>query len=274
MTTRTLLSFVVITVFCLFTQSAVAQDDPGCKDHPLLTRMPNFYIDSCEEKDFDQYDRFKDSKGNWVAVEGSYRFIKYVFKRDGKAPSELQIVRNYANAIQKAGGMTVFETRDQTYLKVEKGGATTWVHVEAYDQGEAYNLVFVEKKAMVQEVTAGDMLAALNKQGFVALYINFDTDKATIRPESKPIIDQIVKLLKDNPGLKVGVEGHTDSTGTPARNKTLSQQRAESVVSALVKAGIDAKRLTAAGWGQDKPIADNKTEEGKAKNRRVEIVKK
>jgi OOP family OmpA-OmpF porin len=83
-----------------------------------------------------------------------------------------------------------------------------------------------------------------------------------------------VKLLKDNPGLKVGIEGHTDSTGTPARNKTLSQQRAESVVSALVKAGIDAKRLSTAGWGQDKPIADNKTEEGKAKNRRVEIVKK
>lgn len=156
-------------------------------------------------------------------------------------------MRNYANAVQKTGGMTVFETRDQTYLKVEKGGATTWVHVEAYDQGEAYNLVFIEKKAMVQEVTAGDMLAALNKQGFVALYINFDTDKATIKPESKPIIDQIVKLLKDNPALKVGVEGHTDSTGAPAKNKTLSQQRAESVVSALVKAGIDGKRLSAAG---------------------------
>ena len=135
-------------------------------------------------------------------------------------------------------------------------------------------MIIVEKKAMAQEVTASDMLAALNKQGFVALYINFDTDKATIKPESKPIIDQIVSLLKDNPGLKVGIEGHTDSTGTSIRNKTLSQQRAESVVNALVKAGIDGKRLTAKGWGQDKPIADNKTDQGRAKNRRVEIVKK
>jgi len=126
---------------------------------------------------------------------------------------------------------------------------------------------------MAQEVTAGDMLAALNKQGFVALYINFDTNKATIKPESKPIVDQIVLLLKDNPNLKVSVEGHTDNTGTPARNKTLSQERAQSVVNALTTAAIDKKRLSATGWGQEKPIADNKTEEGKAKNRRVEIVK-
>lgn len=250
-----------------------AKDDPNCKDHPLLTRLPNFYIDSCKENEFDQYE-FPDSRGNMVPVEGAYYSIKYVLKEGVKAPSELQIVRNYTNAIQKIGGKVVLETRDNAYLQIEKGGATTWGHVEAHSVGTAYNVVFVEKKAMVQEVTAGDMLAALNKQGFVALYINFDTDKATIKPESKPIVDQIVKLLKDNPGLKVGVEGHTDSTGTPARNKTLSHQRAESVVSALVKAGIDAKRLEAKGWGQDKPVADNKTEEGKAKNRRVEIVKK
>jgi len=263
----------MVTLLLISAGIGYAKDDPGCKDHPLLTRMPNFYIDSCEENEFDQY-QFKDSQGNWVTVEGAYYFIKYALKDGAKAPSELQIVRNYSNAIQKAGGKAAFETRDTAYLKVEKGGATTWVHVEAHSVGTAYNVVFVEKKAMAQEVTAGDMLSALNKQGFVALYINFDTDKSTIKPESKPIIDQMVKLLKDNPGLRVSVEGHTDSTGTPARNKTLSQQRGESVVSALVKAGIDAKRLEAKGWGQDKPIADNKTEEGKAKNRRVEIVKK
>ena len=264
---------VLVSLLLISAGIGYAKDDPGCKDHPLLSRMPDFYIDSCEDKDFDQY-KFIDSKENEVLIEGTIHWIKYVINRGAKAPSELQIVRNYVNAIQKMGGTTIYESRWQAYFKVEKGGTTTWVHVKAHSVGTAYNLVFVEKKAMVQEVTAGDMLSALNKQGFVALYINFDTDKATIKPESKPIVDQIVKLLKDNPGLKVGVEGHTDSTGTPARNKILSQQRAESVVSALVKAGIDGKRLTAKGWGQDKPIADNKTEEGKAKNRRVEIVKK
>ena len=72
----------------------------------------------------------------------------------------------------------------------------------------------------------------------------------------------------------MSVEGHTDNTGTAERNKTLSQERAQSVVNALKAAGIDKKRLNAVGWGQEKPMADNKTEEGKAKNRRVEIVKK
>jgi OOP family OmpA-OmpF porin len=266
------LCFLAVVILLCATHGAMAQDDHGCKDHQVLSRMPNFYIDSCEKKDFDQY-LFADSKGKELSVEGSYTFIKYVLKENAKTPSETQIVRNCANAIQKIGGTTIFETRDQGYLKAEKGGTTTWIHVRAHSGGEAYDLVIIEKKAMAQEVTAGDMLAALNKQGFVALYINFETNKATIKPESKPIVDQIVLLLKDNPTLKVSVEGHTDNTGAPARNKTLSQERAQSVVNALMAAGIDKKRLSATGWGQEKPMADNKTEEGKAKNRRVEIVK-
>ena len=266
-------SMIALIVFLLMSTRVFAQDDPSCKDHPALSRMPSFYIDSCEKKDFDQY-QFSDSKGKEQPVEGAYTFIKYVLKDGAKAPSEIQIVRNYANAIQRMGGATVFETRDQGFLRVEKGGATTWVHVRAHSAGEAYDLVIIEKKAMSQEVTAGDMLDSLNKQGFVALYINFDTNKATIKPESRPVVDQIVLLLKGNPGLKVSVEGHTDNTGTPQRNKTLSQERAQSVVSALVAAGIDKGHLSAVGWGQEKPVADNRSEEGKAKNRRVEIVKK
>ena len=143
---------------------------------------------------------------------------------------------------------------------------------ESWNDGEGYDLTVLEKKGMEQDITANAMLDALNKDGFIALYINFDTNKATIKPESKPIVDQIVLLLKHNLTLKVSVEGHTDNTGAPARNKTLSQERAQSVMNALTTAGID-KRLSAVGWGQDKPMADNKTEEGKAKNRRVEIVK-
>jgi len=266
-------TIITLVIFIFITNMAIAQDDPGCKDHPMITRMPGFYIDSCEKKEFEQY-KFVDSKGNEQPVEGAYTFIKYALKDGAKAPSELQIVRNYANAIQKIGGITVFEARGQGYLKVEKTGSTTWVHVRAHSVGEAYDLVVIEKKAMAQEVKASEMLDSLNKQGFVALYINFDTNKATIKPDSKPIIDQIVLLLKENTGLKVSVEGHTDSTGTAAKNKTLSQERAQAVMNALVAAGIDKKRLAAVGWGQEKPLADNRTEDGKAKNRRVEIVKK
>jgi len=130
------------------------------------------------------------------------------------------------------------------------------------------------KEAMKQDVTSSALFEALNRDGHVALYINFDTGKATIRPDSQSVIDQVAEMLQTNPGLNLSVEGHTDSVGSPASNKALSENRAKAVVAALAAKGIDGKRLTAVGWGQDKPIADNRTEEGRAKNRRVELVKK
>lgn len=123
-------------------------------------------------------------------------------------------------------------------------------------------------------MTANDMFDALNREGHVALYINFDTGKSTIKSESQKVVDQIAEMMQNNPDLHISVEGHTDTVGDRAKNKALSEDRAKSVVACLVKQGIDAKRLSAAGFGQDKPTADNKTEEGRAKNRRVELVKK
>jgi outer membrane protein OmpA-like peptidoglycan-associated protein len=272
MTTRRRICFVVAALFCLYSQGAIAQDAAGCKDPQLFTRMPGFYIDDCDSQDFDQQ-KFYTSDEKEVVVEGKKTRISYVTKKGGTPPSEIQILRNFANAIKKIGGSVQLQTRYDIHLNLIKDGAETWVLVKT-SSGDSYTLIIVEKKAMVQDITASAMLDALNKQGFMALYINFDTNKATVKPDSKPIIDEMVTLLKGNPDLKVSVEGHTDSTGTPAKNKTLSQERAQSVVNALVGAGIDKKRLNAVGWGQDNPIADNRTEEGKAKNRRVEIVKK
>lgn len=103
--------------------------------------------------------------------------------------------------------------------------------------------------------------------------INFDVDKATIRPESMGTLNQIRQLLADNPGLKFEIDGHTDASGDSAHNLALSQQRAEAVKAALVGLGVSADRLTTKGLGDTKPIADNTTLEGKATNRRVEFVK-
>ena len=113
----------------------------------------------------------------------------------------------------------------------------------------------------------------LDARGHVALYINFDFNKADIRPDSRPIIDEVTKLLRDNPDLRLTVEGHTDNVGTPAYNLNLSDARARSVVAALTAQGIEARRLKSAGYGQERPIADNGTDDGRAKNRRVELVK-
>ena len=108
---------------------------------------------------------------------------------------------------------------------------------------------------------------------FVTYGITFDVGKATIKPESMGEINRIVQLMNENPTLKFSVEGHTDSTGNAASNQTLSEQRSQAIVDKLVELGIAKDRLTAVGKGQNSPIADNNTDEGRAKNRRVEFVK-
>jgi outer membrane protein OmpA-like peptidoglycan-associated protein len=108
---------------------------------------------------------------------------------------------------------------------------------------------------------------------FITYGITFDVGKSTIKPESMGEINRIVTLMKENPDLKFSVEGHTDNTGSAANNQTLSETRSKAVVDKLVSMGIASDRLKAAGKGQTSPIADNGTDEGRAKNRRVEFVK-
>jgi outer membrane protein OmpA-like peptidoglycan-associated protein len=272
-------------VFCLAGVVFAADKEEWEKEIPYLSGMSNYEIGNADDRDFDQY-RFCTGK-KVETVEGRVWSKYYGLKENAKKASEIQIIRNYANAVRNMGGAILFEGKtDGTNCedlslctqfltgKVVKGGKELWIEVVPCEGGNDYRLTVVEKEAMRQDVTAGDLLQALNTDGHVALYINFDTGKATIRPESKPIIDQVVTLLKGNPGLTLGIEGHTDNVGDPRRNKVLSGDRAKAVVAAIVSQGVDAKRLSAAGFGQDKPIADNKTDEGKAKNRRVELVKK
>ena len=126
---------------------------------------------------------------------------------------------------------------------------------------------------MKQEITSDDLFKTLSDEGRITLYINFETGKSDIKPESQNIIDQIAEMLNANPGLRISAEGHTDNTGTAASNQLLSENRGKAVMNALIAKQIDKGRLSSKGWGQTKPIADNTTEEGKAINRRVEIVK-
>ncbi|HQN01720.1 MAG TPA: OmpA family protein [Candidatus Hydrogenedentes bacterium] len=111
------------------------------------------------------------------------------------------------------------------------------------------------------------------EKGKTTLKVLFDTNKAIIKKNSFKDVDNLVVVMKQYPELNVVIEGHTDSVGSNAYNKKLSQRRADAVKTYMVKkGGIDAKRLKAVGYGEEKPIADNKTKEGKAKNRRVEAA--
>jgi len=113
----------------------------------------------------------------------------------------------------------------------------------------------------------------MTEGSFSTTDIQFDVNKADIKPQSAGIIDQIYQLMHDHPDLRFSVEGHTDADGDAELNQRLSQQRAESVVQALIQKGISADRLQAKGWGASKPVADNTTDDGKAQNRRVEFVR-
>lgn len=263
-------------LFVFVSPLLLAQDGDveGSKDHPLLTRMSNFLIGEYETN----YDRVEMyiADGQEKGIEGEKTYLYYYFDENtGKNnPSPFQVVKNHEAAIKKLGGKTVYTDGETvgTYL-IKKGGHETWVSLLVVNSGAVYYLNIVEVAPMEQEITASAIFTKLAETGNVALYINFDTGKATVKAESQPIIDQVAEMLKENPELKVSIEGHTDNTGNAATNKSLSLNRAKSVIDLLIKQGIPASRLKAAGWGQEKPIEQNTTEEGRASNRRVEIVK-
>ncbi|HRQ47888.1 MAG TPA: OmpA family protein, partial [Rhodocyclaceae bacterium] len=102
--------------------------------------------------------------------------------------------------------------------------------------------------------------------------ITFDTNRADIKPQFRPVLDQLAASISQYPGTIVRVEGHTDSTGSAAYNQTLSENRAASAASYLIQRGVDSTRIEAIGYGFTRPIADNNTVEGRAQNRRVEIL--
>ena len=247
-------------------------DAENCKDHPLLSRMKGFYIIECE-KDFDAVE-FPIADTDSKTIEGNKTFLKYYLKEGAPKPSFLQIRRNFTNALKPLGAKVLFDEGAEATYQLIRNGKETWIKLNAFDDGAGYDLIILELAEMGQEITADAMYDALSKDGFIALYINFDSGKSDLKPESQGTVDQITALMKAHEDLKISIEGHTDNVGTPAANKTLSEQRAKSVMAAVVKGGLDTARLSAVGWGQEKPVADNRSEDGRAKNRRVEIVKK
>jgi OmpA-OmpF porin, OOP family len=255
------------------------------------------YQERSDKKDVD-YDRYEFFDGTRIVpVEG--RLMSIV--AEGGDASAVEILRNYERLITGLGGVKVFEGQlkamyqkrlkfsDPRYreplfatdhlavFKLSTPEKTVWY--EAYARGGLranYVLTAVETTPLNPKaglLPAEEMKQALDAKGHVTLYVNFDFDKATIQPDSQPVIDEVAKLLRTNPGLKLRVEGHTDNVGAAAYNRTLSEARARSVVAALTGRGIGGLRLSAAGYGPDRPIADNGADAGRASNRRVELVK-
>ncbi|MEO0267622.1 MAG: DUF4892 domain-containing protein [candidate division WOR-3 bacterium] len=299
-----LMLYIISLPFFLY-----AQDIPGSKDHPIISRYPGSYIYYYDQKEFDEFeilfgpvkiyqgeDYVKRAKKE--KIEGKVTKIGY---EAPKNRSVFEVFKNYEEALKKANFNILYIANGKDlsisdflspYFPLRPGWSESKsFYLSAKDKtgnviisvcvmpgwgGPVILLGIVEKKEMETGlITAKDIYEKLKTEGHIAIYgIYFDFDKADIKPESEPTLKEIARFLRENPEIKVYIVGHTDNVGKLDYNMELSRKRAENVVKELInKYGISKERLKAFGVGPLAPISSNDTEEGRAKNRRVEIVK-
>lgn len=295
---RRFLAEVILATVCI-TAAAMAQTPPS--GHPLVPAYPGSWMDQAAEVSaFDEFDLptgpIKDGKvSKSEHLEGKVTMFAY---RSPEGRSELEIFRNYESAFKKAGFITLFTCKggqcgvqlglkglgylpdgdEARYLAVKlarpEGAVYVGLHIAAIET----KFVVVEVKPMetgLVKISADDLKKDLFQTGHVAVYeILFDTAKADLKPGSDGALKEITTLLAKNPTLKLHVVGHTDNEGTLAQNLDLSRRRAQAVVTALsTKYKVAGTRLHSEGVGPLAPVASNDNESGRAKNRRVELVK-
>lgn len=271
-------------ILSLWLGATVAQaQDSAHQDHPLLSGMTGFAIKNKSARDADTYalekvaGKLPGQSLPWL-IDGKVTRLEYRPTSKGSGP--LAVFRSYQQAIAKLGGKqlnTGFTLSDDgvqynPHVFSLTAGKTPVVVVLQLDTSNYY-LNIIEQQPLVDKVTAGQLASELQANGVATLYIEFETAKAALNNDGRAVAKEVAALLQANPALRLSIEGHTDNVGQAADNKRLSLERAEAVMRFVVASGIDAKRLTAVGHGQDYPIADNRREEGRSKNRRVELVK-
>jgi OmpA-OmpF porin, OOP family len=275
---------LICALFVIFPFSAHAQ---SVKEHPLIRPFPGSVLaeNMSRHSNFDAYDFFyvneETKKREKKTIKGEYWRLLYEVRTPSgdrvRTISKVEFFENYKRAAEEKGGRVVFEDVGQMVLTIPRdGGGVTWLRVSGSAGLGQQDLIIVDEEPFKKSLVFGpaEMKAALDAEGRVRLHgILFDLDKATLQPESTKELQHVVTLLKDYPDLILEVQGHTDDQGAEDYNLKLSQRRAETVVVYLGLFGIDSRRLLPKGYGESKPVMPNATEEGRAKNRRVELVK-
>jgi outer membrane protein OmpA-like peptidoglycan-associated protein len=278
--TRIVRPIASLALILALASAAAGQDVEGAKDHPLVSRYPGYVIVDYEEQEFGAHTFWLDDVEQ--RVEGRFWRIAYELPEGARKAGPLQIGRNYTNAFTTRGGKRMYENLDagggRTVARLPVQGKHVWLEVSVSNDGEMYELSIVEEAGMAQQVefSAMELSKQLAATGSVTLRgVLFETGKAVIQPASAALLAEVGTLLKDEPALVLEIQGHTDDVGAADANLRLSRDRAAAVKAHLVStSGIAATRLTTAGFGDTRPVADNTTEDGRAKNRRVELVKK
>ncbi|MBN2565888.1 MAG: OmpA family protein [Candidatus Eisenbacteria bacterium] len=275
--------FWLIVAVTVIAVSIPAAADP--QEHPLIRPFPGSTLNpNTKYEDFSEYTfrvtEPETGKELKETVQGKFWALTYGLRDEtgrsaDKTHSVLEYRENYKRAALEKGGEILYENQGYLTFRLPGDGVRTWceVHIWNYSQQD---LRIIEEAGFEQSLTFGpaEMKAALDADGRVALHgILFDTDRATLKPESDEQLQHVLTLLRDYPDLKLEVQGHTDDQGADDYNLTLSQRRAETVVSYIGLFGVDTERLTPNGHGEANPVAPNTTEEGRAQNRRVELVK-
>lgn len=247
-------------------------DAKGCKDSPYVSRYPGSWIDGCDEKADDTLTVVVTEKGTNKnkTIEGKVSKLKLRFPSSASKP---QVVRNYTTAMRNAGYQNVYDSGDYGDSTWKKG--PLWISISI--GGGVIDVQSVQEINLTQDVvaTAAELGTGIGSTGHAVVPgILFDTGKADVKDESKPALEQVAKLLSDHPDWKIWVVGHTDTVGQLASNMDLSKRRAAAVAQMLqTQYHIAPARLGSYGNGPYAPVATNDTDEGRAQNRRVEIVK-
>lgn len=232
---------------------------------PYLPPMPGGKIGRVEPDNGPLYVTFKDEEQATMVTTGSVR-KDY---GDIQNISNLQFVLEYAAALTKNGWQIVAQSQG-----INQGDATVTAHYAKNGRDIWSYLHFGGTELSISVGEAGDLAATLKKECHVPMYgITFDFNKTTLRPDAEGSLQRIVTLLQGDAALAIEVQGHTDNVGGDDYNLKLSQGRADAVKTWLVAHTIPAARLTTKGYGRTQPVADNNSDEGRAKNRRVEIAR-
>ncbi|MDD2353453.1 MAG: OmpA family protein [Candidatus Caldatribacteriota bacterium] len=280
---RLFLSFIVLFLI-ITTISAFAADIP---EHSFIRPFPGSVLAENMSKytNFDSYKFYVTNEQTQKREEVEIKGKKWQLLYEVRTPSgervrnisKLEFFENYKAAALERGGKVVFEDQGQMVLTIPReDGGITWCRVSGNAGLGQQELVIIDEEGFKKSLTFGpvELKEALDSEGRVILYdILFDYDKATLKQESDKQLQYIVTLLLQNPELKVEIQGHTDDEGEEAYNLTLSDKRANTVLQYLQLFGIGSERLLSKGYGESQPVATNDTEEGRAKNRRVELVK-
>ncbi len=248
---------------------------PGPSDHRVLGRMPDFTANKPVVRSFDKMS-FTVADGTdtkTIDAQGKTTTIIYEVKPGAPVPSDPEIAFNIQDSLRARGAEILYANTQTVTARLLDNGQVIWV--KSYSQEVSIEVSVLEEKPFEPAIKPAQaaLATALASTGRVALYVNFDFDRATLRPDATPVVTQVAAMLKADPKLRLAIEGHTDALGTAERNRKLSADRAAAFATALAAQGIAPDRLTSAGFGPDKPVAPNETSDGRARNRRVELVR-